>query len=197
MATIKTVDIILGEGITEKFYIESLRDKLITKPHYIQVKPYNIRELESAITKYAKDDYATTIHCLIDMDTKVRHPKAMEDYRKLKQKYDRKRVRKTDCEVRFYESFPSIEQFFYFYFESSTTQQTNDGLKSWLKHKCGYDTSLKYLRPHSLNGVFTKNGGCLRNAIANAKKSVKLREDNNFNCSYTEVGDLIEYLGIK
>ena len=131
------------------------------------------------------------------MDTKVRHPKTMEDYRELKQKYDRKRVRKTNCEVRFYESFPSIEQFFYFYFESSTAQQTNDGLKSWLKHKCGYDTSLKYLRPHSLNGVFTKNGGCLRNAIANAKKSVKLREDNNFNCSYTEVGDLIEYLGIK
>ena len=196
MAGIKNAEIILGEGITEKYYLKSLLDILTIRPRYEQVKPYNKKELEAAINQYAKDGY-TTIHCLIDMDTKVRHPKTMEDYRELKQKYDRKRVRKTKCEVRFYESFPSIEQFFYFYFESSTAQQTNDGLKSWLKHKCGYDTSLKYLRPHSLNGVFTKNGGCLRNAIANAKKSVKLREDNNFNCSYTEVGDLIEYLGIK
>ncbi|MBQ7311167.1 MAG: RloB domain-containing protein [Alistipes sp.] len=196
MVGIKNAEIILGEGITEKYYLKSLLDILTIRPRYEQVKPYNTKELEAAINQYAKDGY-TTIHCLIDMDTKVRHPKAMEDYRKLKQKYDRKRVRKTNCEVRFYESFPSIEQFFYFYFESSTAQQTNDGLKSWLKHMCGYDTSLKYLRPHSLNGVFTKNGGCLRNAIANAKKSVKLREDNNFNCSYTEVGDLIEYLGIK
>ncbi len=196
MAGIKNSDIVLGEGITEEYYLKSLLDILTIRPRYEQVKPYNKKELEAAINQYAKDGY-TTIHCLIDMDTKVRHPKTMEDYRKLKQKYDRKRVRKTNCEVRFYESFPSIEQFFYFYFESSTAQQTNDGLKSWLKHKCGYDTSLKYLRPHSLNGVFTKNGGCLKNAIANAKKSVKLREDNNFNCSYTEVGDLIEYLGIK
>ena len=196
MVGIKNAEIILGEGITEKYYLKSLLDILTIRPRYEQVKPYNTKELEAAINQYAKDGY-TTIHCLIDMDTKVRHPKTMEDYRKLKQKYDRKRVRKTNCEVRFYESFPSIEQFFYFYFESSTAQQTNEGLKSLLKHMCGYDTSLKYLRPHSLNGVFTKNGGCLRNAIANAKKSVKLREDNNFNCSYTEVGDLIEYLGIK
>ena len=196
MAGIKNSDIVLGEGITEEYYLKSLLDILTIRPRYEQVKPYNKKELEAAINQYAKDGY-TTIHCLIDMDTKVRHPKTMEDYRKLKQKYDRKRVRKTNCEVRFYESFPSIEQFFYFYFESSTAQQTNDGLKSWLKHKCGYDTSLKYLRPHSLNGVFTKNGGCLKNAIANAKKSVKLREDNNFNCSYTEVGNLIEYLGVK
>ena len=196
MAGIKNAEIVIGEGITEKYYLRSLLDILTIRSRYEQVKPYNKKELEAAINRYAKDGY-TTIHCLIDMDTKVRHPKTMEDYRKLKQKYDRKRVRKTNCEVRFYESFPSIEQFFYFYFESSTAQQTNDGLKSWLKHKCGYDTSDKYLRPHSLNGVFTKNGGCLKNAITNAKKSVKLREDNNFNCSYTEVGDLIEYLGIK
>ena len=196
MAGIKNAEIVIGEGITEKYYLKSLLDILTIRPRYEQVKPYNKKELEAAINRYAKDGY-TTIHCLIDMDTKVRHPKTMEDYRKLKQKYDRKRVRKTNCEVRFYESFPSIEQFFYFYFESSTAQQTNDGLKSWLKHKCGYDTSDKYLRPHSLNGVFTKNGGCLKNAITNAKKSVKLREDNNFNCSYTEVGDLIEYLGVK
>ena len=196
MAGIKNAEIVIGEGITEKYYFRSLLDILTIRPRYEQVKPYNKKELEAAINRYAKDGY-TTIHCLIDMDTKVRHPKTMEDYRKLKQKYDRKRVRKTNCEVRFYESFPSIEQFFYFYFESSTAQQTNDGLKSWLKHKCGYDTSDKYLRPHSLNGVFTKNGGCLKNAITNAKKSVKLREDNNFNCSYTEVGDLIEYLGVK
>ena len=95
MAGIKNAEIILGEGITEKYYLKSLLDILTIRPRYEQVKPYNKKELEAAINQYAKDGY-TTIHCLIDMDTKVRHPKTMEDYRELKQKYDRKRVRKTN-----------------------------------------------------------------------------------------------------
>lgn len=196
MAGIKNSEIVIGEGITEKYYFKSMRDTLIVRPSCEQVKPYNIEELESAIKRYATGGYST-IHCLIDMDTKVRQQKTMTKYQKLKQKYDGKIVPKTDCEVRFYESFPSVELFFYYYFENSTAQKTNDGLKSWLKHKCGYDTSEKYLSSHSLNSVFIRNGGCLKGAIKNAKDSVKHRPENSFDFSYTEIGDLIEYLGIK
>lgn len=196
MCAMKRAEIVLGEGITEKYYFKSLRDALAMRPSCEQVKPYNIEELESAIKRYAKDGYST-VYCLIDMDTKVCQPKTMTKYQNLKQKYDRKIVPKTDCEVRFYESFPSVELFFYYYLENSTAQKTNDGLKSWLYHKCGYDTSEKWLKSHSLHNTLVKNGGCLKNAIANAKRSVKLRDIDNYNCSYTEIGDLIEYLGIK
>lgn len=196
MAGLKNSEIVIGEGITEEYYFKSIRDVISNKPTPKPLKPYNMDELERAIKRYAIDGYSK-IHCLIDMDKKVKEPKTMEEYKKLKQKYDRKQVKKTDCEVRFYESFPSVEQFFYYYFENSTAEQTNNGLKSWLRHKCGYETSEKWLKAHSVHNTFIKHGGCLRNAIKNAKNSVRARVANNFNCSYTEIGELIEYLGVK
>ena len=196
MAAIRTAEIIISEGITEEYYFKSLKDVLVVKPAVKPLKPYNMKELEKAIKKYAEKGY-TKIHCLIDMDNKVSTPANMQQYRQLKQKYNRKRVRKTDCEVCFYESYPSIELFLYYYFESSTAEKTNDGLKSWLKHRCGYDTSERYLATHSLHGTLVSNGGCLEDAVSHAKNSVRLREGESYNCSYTEIGNLIESLGIK
>lgn len=196
MAGLKNSEIVIGEGITEEYYFKSIRDVISNRPTPKPLKPYNMAELENAIKRYAIEGYSK-IHCLIDMDKKVKEPKTMEEYKKLKQKYDRKQVKKTDCEVRFYESFPSVEQFFYYYFENSTAEQTNNGLKSWLRHKCGYETSEKWLKAHSVHNTFIKHGGCLRNAIKNAKNSVRARVANNFNYSYTEIGELIEYLGVK
>jgi hypothetical protein len=192
MAATKNSDIILGEGITEEYYFLTLKDDIVNRPTTKAVKPYNMEELDRAIKEYATMGY-TAIHCLIDMDTKVAQSKTKEKYLRLKQKYDKKQVGKTECKVYFYESYPSVELFFYYYFENSTAEKTNEGLKSWLKHKCGYETNSKY-RFHK---TFLKYGGCLKNAITNAKKSVKVRDADNFNCSYTEIGELIEYLGIK
>lgn len=194
MAALKQSEIIIGEGITEKYYFTSLKDILVIKPTPKRLKPYNMDELEKAIKEYAKVGY-TKIHCLIDMDNKVRNQAMMAKYQKLKQKYNEKIVRGTDCEVRFYESHPSIELFFTYYFGYSTAENTNDGLKSWLHNKFGYETSEKYLSKPSLHGRFVANGGCLKDAISNANKSVNAREDDNYNCSYTEIGKLIEYLG--
>ncbi|MBP3670991.1 MAG: RloB domain-containing protein [Bacteroidaceae bacterium] len=196
MAVIKNSEIVIGEGITEKYYILSLLDIIKVKPTPIITKPYNMEELEKDIKRYASEGY-TTIHCLIDMDNKVNNASYMQKYQRLKQIYGDKIVKKTECKVHFYESHPSIELFFYYYFENSTAEKTNNGLKSWLYHKCGYDTSEKWLKSHSLHNTLVKNGGCLKNAIANGIRSVKLRDVDNYNCSYTEIGDLIEYLGIK
>ena len=192
MATTKNADIILCEGITEKYYINSLRDILVVRPEVRPVKPYNMDELRCAIEECAKVGY-TAVHCLIDMDNKVNNAKNMAKYLKLKQKYNGEYVKKTECRVYFYESLPSIEIFFYYYFENSTAEKTNDGLKSWLKHKCGYETKPTF----SFHNTFTRSGGCLKNAISNSKNSVRLRLDKSYNCSYTEVNNLIEYLGLK
>lgn len=196
MATVRNAEIIIGEGITEEYYFSSLRDVLVVKPRTKSLKPYNMKELEAAIKDYAGKGY-TKIHCLIDMDNKVSTPENMKQYQRLKQKYHHKRVKNTDCEVCFYESYPSIELFFYYYFESSTAEKTNEGLKSWLKHKCGYDTSERYLSKSSLHKTFIGKDGCLEDAIHHAKDSVRLREGDTYHCSYTEIGELIETLGVK
>ena len=192
----KKSEIALCEGITEYYYLNSIRELLTTRPTPKIVKPYNMDELKRAIESYAVLG-ATRIHCLIDMDTKVSSPVTMTKYLQLKQKYHKKVVRKTDCEVFFYESLPSIERFFSYYFEYSTAEKGNEELKSWLKDKCKYGTHEHCLMKPSLHSRFVSYGGCLSNAIQNAKKSTAARTAGNYNCSYTEIGELIERLGIK
>lgn len=196
MAGLKNSEIVIGEGITEEYYFKSIRDVISNRPTPKPLKPYNMAELEKAIKRYAIEGYSK-IHCLIDMDNKVSTPATMAKYQRLKLKYDRRLYPKTDCEIRFYESHPSIELFFNYYFEYSTSLQTNSGLKSWLYQKCGYEVSEKWFKAHSIHNTLIKNGGCLTRAIANAKSSVRHRPSGNYSYSYTEVGDLIDYLGIK
>lgn len=196
MAAIRSAEIIIGEGITEKYYFDSLKDILVIKPKTPNPpKQYNMTELEKIIKKCAHEGY-TKLHCLIDMDNKLVSPNK-EKYQQLKAKFHKKRVKGTDCEVYFWESHPSIELFFYFYFEQSTAEKSNEKLKSWLRHKFSYDTSEKYFTKNSLHGTMIRNGGCLKDAIRNAKDSTRLRVDDNYNCSYTELGELLESLGIK
>ena len=194
------VEIVIGEGITEEYYFKSIRDVICTKPTAKSLDPYNLKELAKVIKQYAEEGY-TTIHCLIDMDNKVKNADTLSKYLKLKGKYHNKTIldikKGINCKVFFYESYPSTETFFYYYFDYSTAEKSNEGLKSWLKQKCGYDTSEKYLRKHSLHKEFKKHGGCLKKAIENSNKSVKSREEENYNFTYTEIGKLITELGIK
>lgn len=200
MAALRNTEIIIGEGITEKYYFDSMRDVLKNKPKPISLKPYNLEELEKAIREFAEQGY-TKIHCLIDMDNKIDNGTKQIKYRELKEKYHNKIISRpkkgVKCEVCFYESHPSTEVFFYYYFEYSTAEKSNEGLKSWLKDRCGYETSEKFLEKHSLHGTFKRHGGCLKKAIANSNKSAISRESDNYNFTYTEIGKLIEELGIK
>ena len=176
------VEIIIGEGITEEYYFKSVRDVVYIKPLAKRIKPYNLKELEKAIKQYAGGGY-TTIHCLIDMDNKVKKAETLSNYIKLKEKYHNKTIsdgkKGVNCKVFFYESYPCTEAFFYYYFEYSTAEKTNEGLKSWLNNRCGYETSERYLSTHSLHKEFKKHGGCLKKAIEKVLKInvVELKTD--------------------
>lgn len=200
MATLRNTEIVIGEGITEKYYFDSMRDVLKNKPKPISLKPYNLEELEKAIREFAEQGY-TKIHCLIDMDNKIDNGTKQIKYRELKEKYHNKIISRpkkgVKCEVCFYESHPSTEVFFYYYFEYSTAEKTNEGLKNWLNNKCGYEVKERFMEKHSLHGIFKKNGGCLKRAIENSLLSVTSREKSNYNFIYTEIGKLITELGIK
>lgn len=59
----KRSEIALCEGITEYYYLNSIRELLAIKPTPKIVKPYNMDELKRAIEGYAAKG-ATRIHCV-------------------------------------------------------------------------------------------------------------------------------------
>ncbi len=196
---------IIGEGITEKWYMESLKD-LLKGVQYKVFKPTTntkMKELENAIKKCADDGY-TTIYCMIDMDIKQESRDVKQAYENLKRKYHKQTYtfNKRDgivAFVQFFESYPSTEMFFRYHFDYKTAGQTNEGLKKWLNERCGYEDAERFLVRHSLHDVFACHGGSLDVAIQNAKRSVdaKNRAVDGSDCCYSEIGEMIELLGYK
>lgn len=196
----KTIAVI-GEGITEKFYINSLRDTLKIKPTAIPPKRSSLTELERSIKKCIEKGYSE-IYCLIDLDNKIndgtpQRSKNAEKYAKIKDRYHNKKhtnTSKEECYVFMIESYPSTEIFFRYYFGYTSSHFTNDSLKEHLKTKIGYDTSESYFIKHSIHDTLTNNGGKLDSAISASKQSVKQRDPQNKQCTFTEMGILIEKL---
>lgn len=113
MGKLKHSVLILGEGPTEFYYFNSLRDVikgLTIKPDY--PKHTSIKELQVKIEQGIADGY-DHIFCVIDMDTKDEEPERTQ-YAKLKKKYG-KAVNKPKkgiyCEVRFFETHRCTELF--------------------------------------------------------------------------------------
>lgn len=195
---------IIGDGLTEKAYIDSIRDIVKNKPTKVH-EASSIKKLKSAIDKCIKDGISLVI-CLIDMDNKVPDGKYDHDanaikYNELKQKYHNKTFinRKTEEETRIImlESYPCTEIFFLYYGEYTTMSKTNDGLKSELKRKYGYEVSASYFNRHSLHEeVFSCRGGSLNKAISNARKSVNNHNKDDIHSSYSELYILFDELGL-
>ena len=184
---------IIGEGITEKYYLQSLKGSQWIRPNYkyYEVTSSSAKGYEDKIKEAIGDGY-TTIYCMFDMDVQCKDERSHEKYVRLRQKYHNKK--KKEIEILFFESFPSTEVFFRYYFEYTTAVQTNDGLKHWLRDKVGYDVKEKYFARNPLHDVFCRNQGCLEGAIRNSIRSVESREPDNFACCYTEIGSMIELL---
>lgn len=103
MGKLKHSVLILGEGPTEFYYFNSLRDivkGLTVKPDY--PKHTSIKELEEKIENGITDGY-DRIFCVIDMDTKDVEPEHAQ-YARLKKKYAKpvnKPKKGIYCEVHF------------------------------------------------------------------------------------------------
>ena len=70
MARNKITIAVIGEGITEKYYIQSLQDVFNIKPIPVKPKKSNLKELEISIKDCIKKGYSK-IYCLIDKDNKI------------------------------------------------------------------------------------------------------------------------------
>lgn len=199
----RNTTIIIGEGPTEFYYLNSLKDEFRILQHIKPDSPKNtsLRELQRSIESSIQMGYSQ-VFCLIDMDTKKKDTKSMAEYQRLKKKYHNAHIVKKrsgiDCQIRFYETERCTELFFIYYFKYTTQKfQTSDDVEVLLNKICGYDKTLKFFRGHPLHQFFEKQGGNFVNAIANANRSLVDVRNGNRDYTYSEIGSMFNDLGIE
>lgn len=199
----KNTTIIIGEGPTEFYYLNSLKDEFRILQHIKPDSPKNtsLRELQRSIESSIQMGYSQ-VFCLIDMDTKKKDAKSMAEYQRLKKKYHNAHIVKKRsgiyCQIRFYETERCTELFFIYYFKYTTQKfQTSEDVESLLNKICGYDKTLKFFRGHPLHQFFEKQGGNFVNAIANANRSLVDVRNGNRDYTYSEIGSMFNDLGIE
>lgn len=89
----RNTTIIIGEGPTEFYYLNSLKDEFRILQNIKPDTPKNtsLRELERSIESAIAIGY-DRIFCLIDMDTKKKDATSRMEYARLKSKYHGKKV---------------------------------------------------------------------------------------------------------
>lgn len=115
---------VIGEGLTEKYFIESLRGKsrFEIKPRSLDLKASSLKALEHHI-KDAIEEGFDEVYCLIDMDNK-QEGAAKTNYRNLKNNYHSKihgkKKEGIQCKVIFIETERCIELWFLYHYAYTT-----------------------------------------------------------------------------
>lgn len=198
MGKLRNRAIIIGEGITEFYYFQSLRDvykQVVFKPDH--PKNTSIKELGKKIREAKKEGY-THIFCIIDMDTKNKESERAQ-YKKLKAKFAKpinKPKKGISCKVEFFETHLCTELFFRYYFDyTSRSYENQESLIKDLNNcaKVKYEKTIEFFRKSKgLHSYFERKGGSLEKAIANAEKSMKEKDDRDY--TYSELGRLMKAL---
>ncbi len=200
MKKLKDAITIIGEGITEFYYFNSVKDEykqLNLKPSYPKHST-SLIDLEYEIEKAVDREYSK-IFCVIDMDNKKdgAEKKAYED---LKQRFEGKHfIKRTNFnyEIRFIETERCTELFFLFYFAytSKLFYSQSDLLKELNKY-CRYEKNESFFKTHSLHQYFQKQGGDFMAALGNAAKSMKEKEAGR-DYTYSQMKELFDALHIS
>lgn len=198
MGKLKDAILVLGEGSTEFYYFNSIRDvfKSVTfRPEY--PKHTSIGELDRKIKDGIGLGYSK-IFCVIDMDNKETESECKK-YLALRARYKRpisKPKKGIYCEVKFFETHPCTELFFLYYFRYTARHYFNqEELLKDLNRNIAYVKSGEFFgKSGGLHGYFERNGGSLAKAVLNAKLSMKEKQDGIRDYTYSELGGLIEEL---
>ncbi len=202
----KTIAVI-GEGLTEKFYIESLKgiSPFIIMPRELGIKASNLKILEKNIT-LSIDKGFDEIYCLIDMDGKS-SGKTQNDYLILKDKFHgkifSKKSKGLNSKVIFIETERCTELWFLYYFtKGAITRKFNSYSeleKELKKYRPNYEKSEKYFKSlRNINKNFENENpkGSIINAFRNSESSFRSNLRDGRGYTYSEIHILIEALGI-
>lgn len=192
---------VIGEGVTEYYFFNSLKNEyrqLNLKPSYPK-HASSLKDLEKEVEKAVDMEYSQ-IFCVIDMDNK-KEGKERHAYENLKRRLQGKHtVKRTgyNYEIHFIETERCTELFFLFYFAYTSKCFGNQKeLLDELNSRCFYEKSEKFFRTHALHQYFQQNGGDFMQAIRNAAKSMKEKEESNRDFTYSQMAELFDALGIK
>ncbi|MBR4837673.1 MAG: RloB domain-containing protein [Bacteroidales bacterium] len=201
MKKIKDPIAVIGEGVTEYYYLNSLKDKfrqINIKPSYPKHST-GLDYLEQEIDKAIDAGYSLII-CVIDMDNKKQGDEK-DKYIKFKNRLQGVHYTKkprTKYEIRFVENERCTEIFFLFYFAYTTRCfQNQPELLKALNKKCVYEKTEEFFKKHSLHQYFEKEGGDFKKALSNAAKSMKEKEETGRDYTYSQMAELFDALGIK
>ena len=201
MKKIKDSIAVIGEGLTEFYYFNSLKDdfrQINIKPSYPKHST-GLDYLEQEVDKAVDAGYSLVI-CVIDMDNK-KEGKEKHEYEKFKNRMNGvHEIKKSDCqyEIRFIENERCTEIFFLFYFAYATRCfQNQPELLKALNKKCVYEKTEEFFKKHSLHQYFEKSGGDFKKALRNAAQSMKEKEESGRDYTYSQMAELFEALGIK
>lgn len=185
--------LILGEGQTEFYYFQSLREQLsgvTIRPDY--PKHTDMAHLEQAIEDGIARGYRHIL-CVIDLDTKA-NPKEAARYAKIRRKYANQIYKKRQgirCDVHFYESHLCTELFFLYYFAYTGRPFLDQpDLLAELRSHCPYEKKPSYCTHTHL----TASGGDINRAIAQADRSLTERDRLPRDYTFTELGKLLREL---
>ena len=189
MRKLRESAMIIGEGVTEFYYFQSLRDvykQVVFKPDC--PKHTSIEELKIKIREAVEKGY-TYVFCIIDMDNKDKEPERTR-YKKLKEEFAKpinQPKKGIFCNVVFFET--------HYFGYTPRPYEKQDSLIEDLNKYVEYEKTIDFFRKSKgLHGYFERNGGNFKNAIANADKSMKEKENNNRDYTYTELGRLMKIL---
>lgn len=200
MKKIKDAITVIGEGITEYYYFNSVKDefkRLNLRPTYPKHST-SLVDLELEIEKAIDQEYSL-IFCVIDMDNKKEGQEKLA-YDKFKRGFAGKhKIKKTGFryEIRFIETERCTELFFLFYY-AYTSRYFHDQpevLKE-LNNHCLYEKTEKFFKAHSLHQYFEKQGGDFMTALRNAARSMKEKEETQRDYTYTQIAELFSALDI-
>ena len=201
MTKIKDSIAVIGEGITEYYYFNSLKDEftqLNLRPMYPRHST-SLVDFEQEIEKAIDKGY-NQIFCVIDMDNK-KDGAERQNYLNFKNRFEGTRtIKKTDFTytIRFIENERCTELFFLFYFTYTSRHfQDQPAVLQELNKRCKYEKTEKFFKAHSLHQYFQKHDGSFMDALHNAAHSMKEKEASGRDHTYSQMTELFEAIGIN
>lgn len=185
---------VIGDGETEYIYIDSIKKEFKTSLKDYKLQPElpkhsNVLELEKLILRCLNKELCDKVFCIIDMDTKLRDSKEMQKYQKLKAQYAR------NPNVKFYETHPCTELWFYYYFKETTKPLYNyePNTKALIRTKI---PSYEKKAPHCTHQHICKCGGDINLAICNARKSIASMVHSPRSYTYSQMASFFDDINL-
>lgn len=190
----KTIAVI-GEGITEKYYLNSLSDSIVANIVPKLPKHTSILQLEKTIDNCIDLGY-DNVYVLIDMDNK-KEGKNKENYYRFKNKFHKKI--KKQCYIEFFENERCLEIWFLYHFRNTTKEyRHSDDIVNELKVICGYDKNESFFRSsQGLHNFLCTNGGDFEQAKENARLSMISKQEQGREYTYSEMNKFFDHIPQK